>query len=85
VERFEVWLEWSLSTSHYFHFPLELLRGVHEDRAFFFGSITINGEEYSNDVVLLPPRIVSTWWRREGHRLKVDDLTEVVAYRPDAS
>lgn len=51
---------------------------------FSFGSITINGEEYGNDVVLLPPRVMSSWWRRHGHKLEVDDLAEVVAYRPDA-
>ncbi len=51
--------------------------------SFSFGSITIDGDEYGNDVVLLPPRVMSSWWRRQGHRLAVDDLAEVVAYRPE--
>ena len=50
---------------------------------FSFGNITIDGEEYGNDLILIPPRVVSTWWRRQGHRLEVDDLGEVLAYHPD--
>lgn len=52
--------------------------------SFSFGSITVDGEEYGNDALLLPPMVMSSWWRREGHRLAVDDLAEVVAYHPDA-
>jgi hypothetical protein len=50
---------------------------------FSFGSITVDGEKYGNDLVLVPPRVVYSWWRRQGHRLAVDDLAEVVVYRPD--
>ena len=47
-----------------------------------FGRITIDGETYGKDVLVLPPRVISPWWRREGHRLEIDDLGEVVAYAP---
>jgi hypothetical protein len=52
--------------------------------SFSFGSITIDGEIYGNDVVLLPPRVISSWWRKEGHRLSLTDLAEVLEYQPDA-
>ena len=52
--------------------------------SFHFGSISIDSVIYGSDVLLLPPRVISSWWRRQGHRLAVDDLAEVVAYRPDA-
>jgi hypothetical protein len=52
--------------------------------SFHFGTMTIDGEKYGNDLILLPPTVISSWWRRESHRLAVDDLAEVVAYRPDA-
>lgn len=52
--------------------------------SFSFGSITIDGENYGNDVVLLPPRVISSWWRKEGHKLSLDDLAEALDYQPDA-
>ena len=52
--------------------------------SFSFGSITIDGVHYGSDLLLLPPRVVSSWWRREGHRLVVDDLAQVLAYHPDS-
>ena len=51
--------------------------------SFSFGSITIDGEKYANDLILIPPGIISSWWRREGHKLAVDDMAEVIAYHPD--
>jgi hypothetical protein len=49
---------------------------------FKFGSIKIDGQIYGSDIVLLPPRVMSSWWRKEGHRLLTDDLAEILAYRP---
>lgn len=43
-----------------------------------FGSITIDGETYTKDIIIYPDRIFSPWWRKEGHLLQVDDLTEVI-------
>jgi hypothetical protein len=51
--------------------------------SFSFGSITIDGENYGNDVILLPPRVISSWWRKESHQLGVTDLAEVLSYHPD--
>ncbi|UCF87876.1 MAG: Mth938-like domain-containing protein [bacterium] len=51
--------------------------------SFHFGSITIDSVIYGSDVIILPPRVLSSWWRREGHKLAVDDLVEVIAHRPD--
>jgi hypothetical protein len=42
-----------------------------------FGHIVIEGKGYSNDVIVLPERIIANWWRSEGHRLKLEDLKEV--------
>lgn len=47
-----------------------------------FGHIVIDGREHSKDVILLPDRIVSNWWRRDGHSLVVEDLAEVVQELP---
>jgi hypothetical protein len=37
----------------------------------------VDGEKYTNDLILLPDRVVPNWWREHGHRLSVKDLNEV--------
>jgi len=49
-----------------------------------FGSIIINDVEYSRDVVILPDRVISPWWRIEGHRLQIDDVKEYLDINLDA-
>ncbi|MFB0501433.1 MAG: Mth938-like domain-containing protein [Candidatus Bathyarchaeia archaeon] len=39
-----------------------------------FGQIVINGRRYTSDVIVLPDRVRESWWRREGHRLHVEDI-----------
>jgi len=48
-----------------------------------FGSVTIDGQPYSADVIILPDRIVADWWREAGHSLAVADLGAVLEARPD--
>jgi hypothetical protein len=47
-----------------------------------FGSITIDGKKYDSDVIIYPDRVDSSWWRKEGHRLCVEDLLEALAAKP---
>jgi hypothetical protein len=39
-----------------------------------FGMLVINGKKYMSDVIIFPDKILDGWWRREGHKLHVDDL-----------
>jgi hypothetical protein len=48
-----------------------------------FGKIVVDGEEYGKDLILLPDRVVSGWWREDGHRLAVADLDAVFEAGPD--
>ena len=48
-----------------------------------FGKIVIDGKVYTKDVILLPTRIISGWWRKEGHLLQVIDLNDVLSAEPD--
>lgn len=43
-----------------------------------FGSIRIDGETYTKDVIILPDRVIREWWREHGHSLVMDDLQEVL-------
>lgn len=48
-----------------------------------FGRIQVDGDSYGSDVIITPERVLSGWWRREGHSLHPDDLEVVVAAMPD--
>lgn len=43
-----------------------------------FGSITIDGNTYTKDVIIYPDRVFSPWWRKEGHLLQPEDLGEII-------
>ncbi len=47
-----------------------------------FGCITIDGTTYHTDVVIYPERVDDRWWRKEGHRLQLDDLEAVIETHP---
>jgi hypothetical protein len=42
-----------------------------------FGHLVVDGEEQTRDVIVLPGRVVTNWWRADGHRLVIDDLEDV--------
>jgi hypothetical protein len=47
-----------------------------------FGKITISGTSYTRDLILLPGRIITNWWRKEGHVLHTADLADVLDAEP---
>jgi hypothetical protein len=51
--------------------------------SYSFGRIVIDGKMYVNDVLIFPGRVVSPWWRKEGHSLHMNDLEEVFSEKPD--
>lgn len=48
-----------------------------------FGSVRVDGREETKDLIVLPGRIVTNWWRRDGHSLVEDDLSEVIEELPE--
>ena len=42
-----------------------------------FGRLVVDGEEQTRDLIVLPERVVTNWWRTDGHRLVLDDLEDV--------
>jgi len=51
--------------------------------AFSFGSITIDETQYTDDVIVYPWAVDDTWWRDEGHVLKVQDLGDALEAEPE--
>jgi hypothetical protein len=48
-----------------------------------FGRLVVDGEEQTRDVIVLPDRVLTNWWRAEGHRLALADLGEVIDELPE--
>lgn len=47
-----------------------------------FGRVTADGSEQTRDLIVLPDRVVTDWWRRDGHSLAMEDLDEVAGELP---
>ncbi|MEW6447545.1 MAG: MTH938/NDUFAF3 family protein [Bacillota bacterium] len=47
-----------------------------------FGEIVIGGKKYTEDVIILPGRVIS-WWRKRGHTVEVSDLNEAAGAEPE--
>jgi hypothetical protein len=43
-----------------------------------FGHVVVDGEEQRRDGIVLLDRVLTHWWRGEGHRLSLADLNEVI-------
>jgi hypothetical protein len=48
-----------------------------------FGRVVVDGEEHTRDLIVLPHRVVANWWRRDGHRLVLEDLDAVLPELPE--
>jgi hypothetical protein len=57
-------------------------RGMARLEDYSFGRLTVDGQEHTRDLIVLPDRVVSDWWRREGHSLAMEDLDEVLEKLP---
>jgi hypothetical protein len=47
-----------------------------------FGQIVVDARQETNDLIILPDRVVRNWWRRDGHALVLDDPVEVLDELP---
>lgn len=43
-----------------------------------FGEVKVGNKCYYNDIIILPVKIITNWWRKEGHLLLPEDLKEVI-------
>ena len=47
-----------------------------------FGVIVVKGKRYTSDVIVFPEKVIDNWWRKEGHRIYVEDLKEIFSHSP---
>jgi len=50
--------------------------------SYSFGKISVDGQTYTSDLIILPSGVRPEWWRKTGHRLDKDDLQEVIKVKP---
>lgn len=48
-----------------------------------FGQIIVNGRRYTRDIIIFPDNVKDGWWRKEGHKLSLEDLKEVFEAKPE--
>jgi len=48
-----------------------------------FGSITIDGRTYTNDIKIVDGRVKPEWWRKAGHSVEMADIQDVLAATPE--
>ena len=48
-----------------------------------FGSMTISGKRYTSDLKIINGQVFPDWWRKNGHSVAVDDVTDILNAKPD--
>jgi hypothetical protein len=52
--------------------------------AYEFGLIIVDGKEYTTDIIIFPDgKVRDSWWRKDGHRLSIDDLIDLIESQPE--
>ena len=50
--------------------------------SYSFGSIVIDGEQYTSDLKIIAGRVIPNWWRKDGHSLLEADAADILAAKP---
>jgi hypothetical protein len=51
--------------------------------SYSFGVMKVEGAEYSSDLIILGDSIRPNWWRKDGHSLVMEDIEQVLEFRPE--
>ena len=51
--------------------------------SYSFGKIVIDGKMFTSDLIIYPDEVNDNWWRKNGHLLQKEDLTEIIKYNPE--
>jgi hypothetical protein len=50
---------------------------------FSFGSMIVDGVTYTNDIKIIKGKVISTWWRKSGHQVNIDDIQDIIDAKPN--
>ncbi len=51
--------------------------------SYSFGRMVVDNRTYTSDLIIFSDRIHSSWWRKTGHSLCVEDVEEVFLEAPE--
>jgi len=51
--------------------------------SYSFGTITIDDNKFTKDLIIFPEKINSNWRRKTGHLLSENDVAEILDYKPE--
>jgi hypothetical protein len=51
--------------------------------SYSFGQIIIKGKTYNSDVIIYQDKVDHKWWRKDGHLLQRDDLSDIIKCNPE--
>jgi hypothetical protein len=51
--------------------------------SYSFGFMIVDGNVYDEDIIVFPGKVKANWWRNDSHILRMDDLREVVEFKPE--
>lgn len=47
-----------------------------------FGRMQINGKVYTRDLKIIGSKVIPDWWRRSGHLVTIEDITDLIDSGP---
>lgn len=50
--------------------------------SYIFGTITIDNNKFTKDLIIFPDHINSNWRRKTSHLLTEADITEIIDFKP---
>ena len=54
-----------------------------EVERYSFGRIRIGGREYTSDIIVGMGYLKDNWWRKDGHRIQIDDIADILRLKPE--
>jgi hypothetical protein len=54
--------------------------GVGMIESYDFGVMVVNGKRYTSDLIIYQEKVFDGWWRKEGHRLYMEDLNKIFSF-----
>ena len=51
--------------------------------SYSFGTITIDNQKFTKDLIIYSDHINLSWKRKTGHFLTKDDIIEILEYKPE--
>lgn len=47
-----------------------------------FGKMIVRGKTYRHDIKIARGEVIPDWWRKQGHRLSLDDIQDLLSVSP---